>query len=222
MPGHRDRRPRAANRRLSIANDSRPALSPEPPKHLSSRTDLATALSLLQRFELMADSMPARMAYHEYDGLRCAYANQAQTATFGHSRRSIVGLGLAEVIGADALRQIEPHIERMFAVRQMVSYTRTVQDAAGTAHPFEVNLVPYLGDDADAAAPPHGAFVLINDITRYHDAQQALRDGKERLRRFMEPASRASPSTATGWSPTSMRQCSRCWATGARTCWAGR
>lgn len=161
-------------------------MSPEPPDLLSLRTDLATALSLLQRYELMADSMPALMAYYEYDGLRCSYANQAYAATFGHNRRSIVGQGLAEVIGADALRQIEPHIERMFTTRQTVSYTRTVRDAAGTAHQLEVSLVPHLGDGGDASAPPLGAFVLINDITRYHDAQQALRDGEQRLRRFMD------------------------------------
>lgn len=149
-------------------------------------TDLASALALLQRFELMADSMPVLMAYYEYEGLRCAYANRAYAATFGHTPGSIIGRGLAEVIGAEALRQIEPHIERMFAQRQTVSYTRTVVDGGNQAHQFEVSLVPDLREHGDAIADPQGAFVLINNITRFHDAQQALRDGEERLRKFMD------------------------------------
>jgi PAS domain S-box-containing protein len=79
----------------------------------------------------MADSMPVLMAYYEQDGLRCAYANRAYAATFGHTPGSIVGRGLAEIVGAEALRQIEPHIERMFAQRQTVSYARNVVDAKG-------------------------------------------------------------------------------------------
>lgn len=163
-----------------------PPSPPSPPDAAPAPTDLASALAMLQRLELMADSMPVLMAYYEYDGLRCVYANRAYAATFGHTPGSIVGRGLAEIIGAEALRQIEPHIERMFAQRQTVSYTRTVVDSADQAHQFEVSLVPHLREHGDAIADLQGAFVLISDITRFHDAQQALRDGEERLRRFMD------------------------------------
>src|SRR3990167_8095756 len=159
---------------------------PPPPDAAPVPTDLASALALLQRFALMADSMPVLMAYYEQDGLRCAYANRAYAATFGHTPGGIVGRGLAEIVGAEALRQIEPHIERMFAQRQTVSYIRSMVDAAGQVHQFEVSLVPHLHEHGDVFADPQGAFVLINDITRFQDAQQALRDGEERLRKFMD------------------------------------
>src|SRR3990167_5184665 len=102
---------------------------PPPPDAAPVPTDLASALALLQRFALMADSMPVLMAYYEQDGLRCAYANRAYAATFGHTPGGIVGRGLAEIVGAAAPRPIESRIARKLAQRPTVSHIRSRGDA---------------------------------------------------------------------------------------------
>jgi diguanylate cyclase (GGDEF)-like protein/PAS domain S-box-containing protein len=161
-------------------------MPPQPPDRPPAPADLDAALTQLQRFALMADSVPVLMAYYEYDGLRCAYANRAYATTFGHNPASIVGQELGHIVGAEALRQIEPHIERMRLLRQTVSYTRGVVVPGGAPRQLEVSLVPHLDESAPPEAPPRGAFVLISDITRFVDAEQALRESEERLRRFMD------------------------------------
>lgn len=48
---------------------------------------------------LIADSVPALMAYFDLPGLRCQFANQGYAAYNGHSVASIVGLTVQEAIG---------------------------------------------------------------------------------------------------------------------------
>lgn len=61
---------------------------------------------------LIADSVPALMAYFDLPGLRCQFANQGYAAYNGHSVASIVGLTMQEAIGNKAWLAIQPYIER--------------------------------------------------------------------------------------------------------------
>ena len=160
----------------------------------------------MQRFRLMADSVPVLIAYYSTQGLVCRYANRSYAATFGHNAQAIVGRTMGEIIGAETQARIQPHIDRMLAERRTVSYTRAVAPAGGGAPRWlEVSLVPQLpgppdatipagpatAHDAAATAAPTaaaipGAFVLITDITRFQQAEQALHDSQARLRKFMD------------------------------------
>jgi len=135
-----------------------------------------------QRFRLLADNVPALIAYYQRSDFTCVYANRQYAETFGRDPRSIVGLTFAQVIGEDAARLIQPQVDTMIEQRRTVSYVRELPGVEGGQRWVEVSLLPHqIGD-----GPVVGCFVLINDITRHRKAEIAARESEERLAKFME------------------------------------
>lgn len=134
-----------------------------------------------QLLRLLADSVPALVAYFVRDGLRCQFANRAYASNFGLDQESIVGRTVAEIIGTDAFAVIEPYVER--AMRsEVVRYERQNRLPDGSERTLEVTLIPHV----DAAGPAAGAYVLINDITRHREAERAIHESGERQRKFAD------------------------------------
>ncbi|MFO1222787.1 MAG: diguanylate cyclase [Burkholderiaceae bacterium] len=134
-----------------------------------------------QRFSLLADSVPALIAYYEVTRLNCAYANRQYAKAFGFDPESIVGRTVAEVVGPQAAAEIQPHIDRLIEHHKTVSYEREFVGADGAPRWIEVSLVPHLDQDAIL-----GAFVLISDISHHRRIEAALRESEERLSKFMD------------------------------------
>lgn len=147
---------------------------------LDTRNPVASSALL----RLLADNVPALIAYYSIDGLRCEFANAAYAKTYTGDTTSIIGKTLVEIIGAPAAKMIEPHIDQV-KQGQSVSYERPLIFPNGAPGVIEVTLVPHY----DAHAVLQGAFVLINDITKYRASEQALRDSEERLRKFSDATS---------------------------------
>ena len=137
-----------------------------------------TSDSLLR---LIADSVPALMAYFDLPGLRCQFANQGYAAYNGHTTESILGLTVQEAIGDKAWEAIRPHVERS-THGERVRYTREQTLPNGEVRMIEVNLIPH----ADASARQLGSFVLITDITERWRAERQVRLSEERMRKFTE------------------------------------
>ena len=135
---------------------------------------------------LIADSVPALMAYYDLPGLRCQFANQGYSAYNGHSTESILGLTVQEAIGDKAWQAIQPHVERC-SHGERVKYTREQTLPNGEARMIEVNLIPHFG----ASAQQLGSFVLITDITERWRAERQVRQSEERMRKFTEATDEA-------------------------------
>ncbi|HUG25021.1 EAL domain-containing protein [Piscinibacter sp.] len=130
---------------------------------------------------LLADNVPALLAYYESDTMRCVYANSRYAETFGMDGRSIVGRTFGEVIGDEAERRIRPQVDRVLQQRLPAAYERELATPDGTRY-IEVNLLPHLEEAGRAI----GCFVLISDISKHRLAEIALRESEERLAKFMQ------------------------------------
>ena len=130
---------------------------------------------------LLADNVPALIAYYDAKDMACVFANQRYAQTFGWTAESIIGHTFAEVIGADAARQIQPHVDRVLHQGLQSTYERELMSPDGLRH-IEVNLLPHLGADAR----PVGCFVMISDITKHRRAEIDARESEERLAKFMQ------------------------------------
>ena len=135
---------------------------------------------------LIADSVPALMAYYDLPGLRCQFANQGYAAYNGHSTESILGLTVQEAMGDKAWQAIQPHVDRC-SHGERVKYTREQTLPNGEVRMIEVNLIPHF----DGAGQQLGSFVLITDITERWRAEREVRQSEERMRKFTEATDEA-------------------------------
>ena len=128
---------------------------------------------------LVADNVPALIAYYEPKSLRCVFANRAYAEANGWTVDSIIGKTVREAIGEEAWRVIEPQVERALK-GEKVEYVRPMTLPNGEQRIVEVHLIPHFDEQAQML----GAFVLITDITRHHLAEREIRDSEERMRKF--------------------------------------
>ena len=135
---------------------------------------------------LIADSVPALMAYYEVEHLRCQFANQGYAAYNGHTTSSILGLTVKEAIGDKAWQAIAPHVAKSLR-GERVKYTREQTLPNGELRMIEVNLIPHLDDQQRTL----GSFVLITDITERWRADHQVRQSEERMRKFTEATDEA-------------------------------
>ncbi len=135
----------------------------------------------VEQFRLLANNLPAAIAYYERSGFTCRYANVGYATMFGFDEQSILGMTFAQVIGEEAARLIQPQVDRILRERVSASYERQLPDGHGGLRYIEVNLLPHIGPGGE----PVGAFVLIHNITRHRTAEIALRESEERLAKFL-------------------------------------
>lgn len=139
-----------------------------------------------QQLRLLADNLPALIAYFTVENLSCRFANKAYANTYGFDTESIVGKSVPDVIGAEAYAAIRPYIDRLIG-GETVSYERELLLPNGEVRIIEVNLLPHVG----ALGRPTAAFVLIHDITKHRHAEQSMRDSEERVRKFADATNEA-------------------------------
>src|SRR5438552_11474183 len=103
--------------------------------------DFAAWDGSLEMFRLLANSVPALIAYYDSPerGSGCRFANTAYAATFGLTESSIVGKTFPEIIGEEAAREVQPSIDEVVKHSRAVAYVRELRAADGTQRWIEVN-----------------------------------------------------------------------------------
>ena len=133
---------------------------------------------------VIANSVPALIAYYEVGTQCCRFANRAYAQYNGWTQEAILGKTVREVIGDAAWLAISPFIEQASAGKD-TTYTREQTLPGGQKRMISVNLRPHW----DEGKTLRGSFVLINDITDQWRIEQAIRDSEERMRKFVAATS---------------------------------
>lgn len=134
----------------------------------------------LEQLQLLLDHLQAMVGYFDTAN-RCVYANHAYATAFHKTVPEILGKHTREIIGEAGWAVIEPYTVRAQA-GEAVRYVREIDAGRLSAQWIEVHIVPNVLDMGEV----FGAFVLIDDVTEQHRAQQAIRESEERTQRFME------------------------------------
>jgi diguanylate cyclase (GGDEF)-like protein/PAS domain S-box-containing protein len=143
----------------------------------------------VSKLKLLADHIPALIAYFRASDYVCEFCNQAYASTYGLTVKDAIGKTVAEIIGQEATTLIRPYMDRALT-GERVSYQRPIVSADGLALMIEVTLIPHwpLGTPPD---DPSVALVLIHDVTKFHHAERAIRDSEERQRKFADATTEA-------------------------------
>ncbi len=166
-----------------------PDVRPSVPPHATANAPLTTArqrsglpaIDTVEHLRLLADNMPALISYYSREGLRCLFANELYARSYGFDTHSIIGKKVEEVIGSEAFHIIQPYIQRAFALER-VTYERTLTLPSGERRIIEGNLIPHV----DASGAAIGAFVMLHDITKFRDTENAIRESEERFAKFAD------------------------------------
>ncbi|WP_235566251.1 EAL domain-containing protein [Methylibium sp. Root1272] len=145
------------------------------------RTELALREQTTQ-LRVLADNVPALIAYYEQQGFRCTFANRHYASALGWTPENILGRTAAEIVGERGWQQIRPYIEQVVETRAQVSYERELTDTAGRPQWLEVDVLPNFDDEGELS----GAFVRVTDITKHRLAERAVRESEDRLAKFMQ------------------------------------
>src|SRR4029079_17981685 len=112
-----------------------------------------------ERLRLMADALPALIAYIGADG-RYRFNNAAYQGWFGRPAGAYQGRHMREMLGADAYAVLEEHVEAALAGRPRRFEARVPYPGAGLRDVL-VHYVPHRDQDGYTL----GFFALIIDLT---------------------------------------------------------
>lgn len=135
-----------------------------------------------RRLRLIADHLPAFVAYVGATDLRYTWVNDRFVSGFGRPRVELIGSLVRDVIGARNFEFALPFIEQVRAGRA-VSYENDFSLEQG-ARCIQVNYVPDVAEDGAVI----GIIVLSYDVTEVTRATAALRESEQRLRTLFEQA----------------------------------
>ena len=131
-----------------------------------------------QQLELVSNSVPALIFYLDLDR-RYRTCNDAFTAWFGLTREQIIGLHVRELVGDATWEIVRPRLDQAYAGSTIEFEAEAPYRRGGTRWIHGV-YTPHCDSDGTVL----GLVVLVTDITRSKQIEQALRESEARMRAF--------------------------------------
>jgi PAS domain S-box-containing protein len=129
---------------------------------------------MVRSLQVLADAVPALLAYVSAE-LKYTFANKRYRESFGWDE-PIVGQSVVDVIGADALATVQPHIDAVLAGRT-VSFETVVTYRRGSTREIRATYTP----DLDPEGRVLGFVSVVEDITNEKALERELRQTIEHL-----------------------------------------
>ena len=127
------------------------------------------------QLKLIADNLPAYVAYVGLDDLRYQFVNNKFEESYKIPRSQIIGSHIKDIIGQSNYEFAQKYLD-IVRQGQATSYENRFV-TAGTERWVKVNYVPDINDQGKA----ENVVVLSLDITERKRAEQAMRENEERL-----------------------------------------
>jgi len=128
-----------------------------------------------EHLQLITDAMPVLMSDIGPDG-RYRYVNQTYEDWYRIPRADIVGMPVRDIIGEDAFKLIEPHINRALK-GESVTFEAQLPTLDDSERYILARYIPHNDESGNAK----GFFELVSDITERKHAEQELQLHREHL-----------------------------------------
>jgi PAS domain S-box-containing protein len=126
-----------------------------------------------EQLALIIDNMPALIGYVDaYQ--RYIYVNQAYAEWCGNSKETLIGKLVRDILSEEGYHRVCHYIETVLQGKRVSFEDRRV-DRHGQSRSISVDYVPHFDGQGNIKA----FFVLIQDITRYKQLQDALQEAKD-------------------------------------------
>ena len=137
--------------------------------------ELNRALLESERFiRTIADNQPNLLAYWDAE-LRCRFANRAYREWYGRSEAEMDGIALDELLGAERLQVLQPHVGEVLRGRSQL-YTSELRGSTGRSMHGLASWIPDLEDGA-----VRGFLVLVSDVTEIKQTEHRLQETNAEL-----------------------------------------
>ena len=127
-----------------------------------------------ERLRLLTDAVPVLISYVDANQ-RYRFNNKAYENWFGHPREYVAGKHLSQVLGERAYQAIRPQVEAVLSGR-LVSFEDFIPYRGAGRRYVKITYVP---DRQDSGV--RGFFALIQDLTERKQAEEEVRESRDRL-----------------------------------------
>jgi len=144
----------------------------------SGRLDFTAMLAI-------ADVLPVMIGYVAFAGgeFVMQFVNKPFAEWLERPRAELIGQRVADIIGAERLRDREPLYRRALA-GERIFYVSEYDHPSRGPSALQSNYVPWAGEDGEV----HGFIVIHQDVTEQRTAERALKESEARFRRIANSA----------------------------------